>query len=63
MSCAPPNPNIVTSLLTMRWPRRVSSSCTAAGTPASLEQAAKANPRWAEPHARLAAVDRASANA
>ena len=29
----------------------------AAGTPISLEQAAKANPRWAEPHARLAALE------
>jgi hypothetical protein len=29
----------------------------AQGTPAALEQAAKANPRWAEPHARLAALE------
>jgi hypothetical protein len=29
----------------------------AAGTPVSLEQAAKANPRWAEPHVRLAALE------
>jgi hypothetical protein len=29
----------------------------AQGTPATLEQAAKANPRWAEPHARLAALE------
>ena len=29
----------------------------AQGTPASLEQAAKANPRWAEPHVRLAALE------
>ncbi len=29
----------------------------AAGTAISLEQAAKANPRWAEPHARLAALE------
>ncbi|MBZ5635523.1 MAG: hypothetical protein LAO55_20555 [Acidobacteriia bacterium] len=29
----------------------------AAGAPVSLEQAAKANPRWAEPHARLAALE------
>ena len=28
----------------------------AAGTPVALEQAAKANPRWAEPHVRLAAL-------
>jgi len=29
----------------------------AAGTAVSLEQAAKANPRWAEPHVRLAALE------
>src|SRR4029077_18715675 len=29
----------------------------AEGTPSALEQAAKANPRWAEPHARLAALE------
>jgi hypothetical protein len=29
----------------------------AEGTPLSLEQAAKANPRWAEPHVRLAALE------
>jgi hypothetical protein len=29
----------------------------AQGTPAALEQAAKANPRWAEPHVRLAALE------
>ncbi|MCU1337385.1 MAG: hypothetical protein JWO19_2966 [Bryobacterales bacterium] len=29
----------------------------AQGTPAALEQAANANPRWAEPHVRLAALE------
>jgi hypothetical protein len=39
------------------FPEESPRGLAAKGTPASLELAAKANPRWGEPHAKLAALE------